>query len=363
MNFLCDEAGDCGKGANTVISQLHYFFQHHGLGEREVFLHADNCTGQNKNNCMLQYLAWRVMTGKHTQITLSFLVVGHTKFAPDWCFGLFKRLYRRTRVGCLQDIAQVVNESAHCNSAQLNVTEDGIVVVPTHDWTSFFAPQMRKFNGIKQYHHFRFPASKPGVMYVRLHCDTEEEEFILLKKDDWRPESSLLPDQITPKGLSIERQWYLYEKIREFSPEVARDLTCPEPDVPKPTSRAGTPVANIYPVNSNSGPTPTSSSRAGTAADASLPPIRRRSGYVKTAGKRATTAEHAQIKLPNHPLICFYNTLGLSGKFFLVSTSMLVLITYSGKSKDTCLTPIYPCFLTPLSLSPSPLTIAPLLLF
>ena len=31
VNFLCDEAGSCGKGANTVVSQLHYFFEHHGL--------------------------------------------------------------------------------------------------------------------------------------------------------------------------------------------------------------------------------------------------------------------------------------------------------------------------------------------
>ena len=34
VNFLCDEAGDCGKGANTVVSQLHYFFQHHGWVKR-----------------------------------------------------------------------------------------------------------------------------------------------------------------------------------------------------------------------------------------------------------------------------------------------------------------------------------------
>ena len=57
VNFLADEAGDCGKGSNSDISQLHYYFEHHGLGEKEVFLHADNCTGQNKNNTMLQYLA------------------------------------------------------------------------------------------------------------------------------------------------------------------------------------------------------------------------------------------------------------------------------------------------------------------
>ena len=40
VTFLSDEAGDCGKGANTVVSQLHYFFEHHGLGEKEVFLTA-----------------------------------------------------------------------------------------------------------------------------------------------------------------------------------------------------------------------------------------------------------------------------------------------------------------------------------
>ena len=33
VNFLTDEASDCGKGANSVISMLHFFFDHHGLGE------------------------------------------------------------------------------------------------------------------------------------------------------------------------------------------------------------------------------------------------------------------------------------------------------------------------------------------
>ena len=42
VNFLGDEAGACGKGANAVVSQIDYFFDHHGLGEKKVFLHADN---------------------------------------------------------------------------------------------------------------------------------------------------------------------------------------------------------------------------------------------------------------------------------------------------------------------------------
>ena len=53
INYLIDEAVDVGKGANTVISLLHHFFENHGLGESHVHLHADNCVGQNKNNMVI----------------------------------------------------------------------------------------------------------------------------------------------------------------------------------------------------------------------------------------------------------------------------------------------------------------------
>ena len=97
INFLTDESGEIGKGANAVISQLDYFFRVHGLGETGVWstVHANNCTGQKKNNAMINYLQCRVLTGPHTNITYSFLVVGHTEFSPDWCFGLFERLFKR----------------------------------------------------------------------------------------------------------------------------------------------------------------------------------------------------------------------------------------------------------------------------
>jgi hypothetical protein len=80
VNFLIDEAVSCGKGANPTISYVHYYFENHGLGEKDVHLHADNCGGQNKNNYFIWYLAWRVITNLHDSVLYSFLLAGHTKF-------------------------------------------------------------------------------------------------------------------------------------------------------------------------------------------------------------------------------------------------------------------------------------------
>ena len=83
------------------------------------------------------------MTGLHQRITLSFMLVGHTKFAPDWCFGLFKQRYRRTFVSSLNDIANVVNSSADVNVAQLVGTQEGEPIVPTYNWASFLGDQLQ----------------------------------------------------------------------------------------------------------------------------------------------------------------------------------------------------------------------------
>ena len=82
VNYLIGEAVNTGKGAN-LISMLHHFLATHNLGEAKLHLHADNCSGQNKNLYVMQYLTWRVLSGLNKQITLSFLVVGHTKFSLD----------------------------------------------------------------------------------------------------------------------------------------------------------------------------------------------------------------------------------------------------------------------------------------
>lgn len=64
---------------------LYYYFNHHKLGKEMVTLHADDCSCQNKDDTMMQYLMRKVMTGLHHPITISYLVVGHTKLDPNSC--------------------------------------------------------------------------------------------------------------------------------------------------------------------------------------------------------------------------------------------------------------------------------------
>ena len=190
-----------GKGSNATISMLHRFFVHHGLGEETVHLHADNCGGQNKNAIMVQYLLWRVMTKQHSEITLSFMIPGHTKFSPDWCFGLLKKKYRWTKVGGLSDLcSSVVNDSAAVNIAQPIGLEDGSVVA-TYNWQEY-SQFCTKVKGINKLHHLRFSSSSPGFIFVKERAGDTEMKRSILKNANWKPQADQLPPVLPPSGLS-----------------------------------------------------------------------------------------------------------------------------------------------------------------
>ena len=87
------------------------------------------------------------MTGLNTEITLSFMVPGHTNVSPDWSF---ETRYRRTKVGGLSVLVHMVNESAAVNVAQPTALEDERVVVNTYKSTMYFATYCTKMVGIKK---------------------------------------------------------------------------------------------------------------------------------------------------------------------------------------------------------------------
>ena len=179
----------------------------------------------------MQYLAWRVLSGLHKTIHLCFLLVGHTKFAPDACFGVFKRKYRRTKISCLEDVKNVAEESAVVNLCQLVGTQSGEVLVPTYNWSEFLKGKMKKLTGIKKLHQISLTADdREGVkVTVKEYSDSDTKTLKLPTDREWRPTISDLPSQVTPAGLDSKRQWYLYHEIREYCSDETKDDVCPLP--------------------------------------------------------------------------------------------------------------------------------------
>ena len=128
---MVDEASNTGKSVNTVVSMLYHFLAVHSFGEKSVHFHWDNCLGQNKNRFLMYYMVYQISCSLHDDIKVSFLPIGDTKFSPDWCFGLFKWHFQRSKVGFF-------NESATPSVAQLVGSQCGNVIVPMYDWSSYF---------------------------------------------------------------------------------------------------------------------------------------------------------------------------------------------------------------------------------
>ena len=143
----------------------------------------------------------------HHSINYDFLLPGHTKFAPDWCFGLVKQKTRRTFIPSLFDIARTVEDSASVNVAQLVGLHNGTVLVETYDWTTYLGQYFKKLPHIKTFHHFRFDKDYPGTVFCKQYWESEERAV---------------------QGISRERAEYLFKEIREFCREGTEDVVAPE---------------------------------------------------------------------------------------------------------------------------------------
>lgn len=153
---------------SATISYVHGFLEKHGAGETNVHFCADNCGGQNNNNYVIWYWCWRVIHGLHENVKYSFLMAGHTKFSPDWCFGLMNQKLRGTFISSLFDILEANDKStlSGVNCGKLVGLHDGTVLVKTYDWASFLAPYFKKLTGISKIHHFSLDKNDPVLQGI-----------------------------------------------------------------------------------------------------------------------------------------------------------------------------------------------------
>ena len=133
----------------------------------------------------------------------------------------------------------MVEQSSHVNSAQLIGRDQNDIIVKTYDWTGYLTQFFKRIDSIKSKHHFAINNTR-GEIHMKESFNSTSITTNLLKSTN-RIIPSNLPPQIFPKGLSAERQWYLYQKIRPFCRIECRDKTCPLPEVPQPNTPCRTP--------------------------------------------------------------------------------------------------------------------------
>ena len=216
LNFLIDENESIGKdgslvqGPNAVISMIDCALQAYGSDERACALHADNCPGQNKNQYVLGYFMWRVMTGQHDKIEYLMQIPGHARCLVDSGFASLKQMYRRSDCDSIDDLQNVVNKSSSTNVA---------VRYPSwcwREWKPFLSANFRPVPGIRKFQYFRMESSSPGVVTVKMNKDAAEQKFNILKHGGVRFEQIERPAILQAEGLSHQRQQYLYKTVRQF---------------------------------------------------------------------------------------------------------------------------------------------------
>lgn len=175
--------------------------------------------GQNKNNAMVQYVAWRVLTKRNISVSLSFLLTGHTKLAPDRFFGLIKKVYRRSAADTLQDLGRIVTEStiAGKNIPEYTVDMLGRRNVTWYDWTAFLAQFFKRIPNITKYHHFSASDSDPGTILMKAFADRNEESLGLMTlnlRDLMLPGSGTYT---STSGNSVAQTWQRILHVRNPS--------------------------------------------------------------------------------------------------------------------------------------------------
>ena len=86
------------------------------------------------------------------------------------------------------------------------------------------------------YSCYSFDAQRPGVVMAKEHFDAKPFAFQMLNSADLRPAIDGLIVR-APPGLSMDRQKYLFKKIREFCSDEAKDITCPPPKSTEPQNK------------------------------------------------------------------------------------------------------------------------------
>ena len=154
------------KNTDHTVSLLTQFWhnvshEHPWINRLAIFL--DNATSTNKNKYFFSWAMEMVSSGKVNHVHISFMIAGHTKFAPDRLFSIIGSAYKSEDVFTIDELKVICDTCATCH------IEKGDAV---HKWRDSLTQKYSDLSGVRKYYDFLIVKSHDGgvVMKVRENC-------------------------------------------------------------------------------------------------------------------------------------------------------------------------------------------------
>ena len=154
------------KNTDHTISYLLHYLKSSGKVPgwiKRVHVFMDNAGSTNKNKFMMAALYEVVSFGVLNYFRASFMIAGHTKFAPDRMFALIARTFYSSDVFMEKEICDIVRQHA-------GVIIDGGQIVRT--WRELLGEKYTNLPGIRELHDFvaELGPTRNAFMKVRKMC-------------------------------------------------------------------------------------------------------------------------------------------------------------------------------------------------
>ena len=249
--YLFDERIGPKNTDHTVSFLTHYWNQlhHHHPWIRRLAIFLDNATSTNKNKYLFSWAMEMVSSGEIDHVHISFMVAGHTKFAPDRLFSVIGSAYKR-------DVFTIHELKAICDQSATTFIEDGQQVLT---WRDSLGDKYSDLPGVRKLHDFLVVKAHNGnvVMKVRENCFTGEWKDsplrVRVSAADGVPTTKYSVSHL--HSISAEKMANMVTMYDRFIPPDRRpDYLPPLTVVSSTTSTAHTPAPTTTPsISSTSG--------------------------------------------------------------------------------------------------------------
>lgn len=154
------------KNTDHTISLLMRYWEtvscvHPWIQRLAIFL--DNATSTNKNKFLFAWAMELVSRGVISHVHISFMIAGHTKFAPDRLFATIGSAYKVADVFTIDELKSL------CAPSATTIIESGQNVLT---WRDTLGEKYSDLPGVRKLHDFLFIRAHTGqvVMKVREQC-------------------------------------------------------------------------------------------------------------------------------------------------------------------------------------------------